>query len=458
MMPAIPGIVSNVSVAQGEATEVNLTYIGSTNNTGGGTTATFTNHAIGAASSDRLVVVGINYEDPGQPVISGVTIGGVSATEAVQVQSSNRGCSGIFYLKVTSGTTADIVVTYALGIDRSRINVWTIKDQGQDAAVATDSGNAASGTGLSMSVDIPANGCAIAVDTHGTGGTTTTWTGATDSHEGNIGSGTYGSAAETQPTGSARNAHTISTSHSNSTQGIAACCAVWTFGAPPPLDTRSISVSANQGNHTLRSLANTDGYNGTDDLDLTVTYTVDQFGTGTSTALLRTGTIPNTNGQSKITIIINSGVDLVSKGGNGGDGGDGDDASPFNGQPGSVGQDCILINTGDTAIPVTITNNGTYSSGGGGGGGGGARTGAGGSAPLANDGSAGGSTTGGAGGLGDNTAGDGGAGGDRGQAGNTGIAGVASGGSGGSAGTALDKNGHTVTENGSGSRFGPVTA
>jgi len=50
-------------------------------------------------------------------------------------------------------------------------------------------------------------------------------------------------------------------------------------------------------------------------------------------------------------------------------------------------------------------------------------------------------------------------GGNRGANGNAGVNGTTGGGgAGGNAGKRLKKNGHTVTENGSGTSFGPTTA
>lgn len=70
-----------------------------------GSTATFSTVSIGTASSDRIVIVGIVNDS--QPV-SSITIAGVSATQAVAI-----GHSALYYLNVTSGTTATIVVTLA---------------------------------------------------------------------------------------------------------------------------------------------------------------------------------------------------------------------------------------------------------------------------------------------------------------------------------------------------------
>ena len=233
----------------------------------------------------------------------------------------------------------------------------------------------------------------------------------------------------------------------------------------------SITVNSNQGEHTLRALALSDGWDGIEDIDLTVTYNANQIGTAISTALIQTGTIANSGGNSTIKVIISSGKELRGLGGDGGDGSI--TTSDAEGQAGGNGQDCFDINTGDTSIPITITNNGTYWSGGGGGGGGGqgntniqdgggggggASTGAGGNG--SNDGNDGTSTAGGSGANALNAnAGDGGNGGNRGAhgiAGTNGTLGV--GGARGLSGKKLRKNGHTVTLTGSGTAYGPTVS
>lgn len=86
------------------------TYIGTTQTTTGSTTQTLTAVSIGTASSDRRVVLALGAVGTTSGfTFSSVTIGGVSATKHVE----NGGEIGvaIFSLNVSSGTTADIVIT-----------------------------------------------------------------------------------------------------------------------------------------------------------------------------------------------------------------------------------------------------------------------------------------------------------------------------------------------------------
>lgn len=77
------------------------------NNGFGTSTTTFTNQAIGTASADRIVVVfGSSTFNP----TTGVTCGGNAMTLAVQSDPAGTQDASVWYLNVTTGTTATIVV------------------------------------------------------------------------------------------------------------------------------------------------------------------------------------------------------------------------------------------------------------------------------------------------------------------------------------------------------------
>lgn len=94
---------------------VTLSYIGANASTANTSTYTFTAEPIGAAQSDRDVVVFYTVGDTGTVgTVSSVTIGGNSAT--LDVNSANdRIIIGFARLRVTTGTTADIVVNCSGG-------------------------------------------------------------------------------------------------------------------------------------------------------------------------------------------------------------------------------------------------------------------------------------------------------------------------------------------------------
>lgn len=238
----------------------------------------------------------------------------------------------------------------------------------------------------------------------------------------------------------------------------------------------SFTISENQTNANLRSLAVAAGWDQVSPLE----------------AIIASGVIIGATSTSNAALTINgsylNGVDLVNNGiivGMGGKGGDGVISSS---SPGLSGGTALTV-----AAATTITNNGTIAGGGGGGGSGGGRpggssggvaypnapggSGGGGrssltdSAPGVNPyqlsqpamtGAAGTYAAGGAGGAGypnvdgSNRSGPGGAGGDWGSPGATGVSSSAAGGAGGAAGAAVTGN-INITWLVTGTRLGSVS-
>lgn len=98
-----------------------LTYIGSAFNTSDLSSYTFAGQSIGVAASDRDVVVVAHHRSNLDSQFLGCTIGGVAATEVARVarvEGANRQGVSIYAARVTTGTTADVVLT--LGPDITR--------------------------------------------------------------------------------------------------------------------------------------------------------------------------------------------------------------------------------------------------------------------------------------------------------------------------------------------------
>jgi hypothetical protein len=96
----------------------------------------FTTQAIGTASSDRIVVVGISWKgtaSAGMDIPSnGVIIGGVTATQGAYLRGTNSRATALYYANVPTGTTATIGITgYSNGfIDEIIINTGIITGSG----------------------------------------------------------------------------------------------------------------------------------------------------------------------------------------------------------------------------------------------------------------------------------------------------------------------------------------
>lgn len=215
---------------------ITLNYITTATQTTGGSSLTFSDVSIGSASADRVVVVAICSESNVPETFSGGTIGGNSATEAVVVEGTSSTVGtivAILYLAVPTGTTATIVSNYSGSVFRGICSVWTLTGDTPEL-IDIDTDTAPSGTGLSCSVDIPAN--AVGIAGYSQGNTfEVTWTGATERFDESVSGGSRFSTADVPAIGSDRNGHTVSVSHSNSTQTISEAVAVFTSGTPPPV-------------------------------------------------------------------------------------------------------------------------------------------------------------------------------------------------------------------------------
>lgn len=214
----------------------------------------------------------------------------------------------------------------------------------------------------------------------------------------------------------------------------------------------AFTISTNQTNANLRSLAVAAGWNTTDAVVATLAAGVvcqgsNYGGTGMTVDGAFPGTPPG--------LILNATAKIYGGGGNRGAKGS---PSVPNGQPGTAGGTAL-----NAVVAVTVTNNGTLAGGGGGGGGGGAADDglgyySGGDGQLgAYDGvGASGSTGAEPGGYG----GPGGTGGANGSAGNAGVAGIGgvangTGGTGGAAGKSVNGNSNISWLN-PGTRTGPI--
>ena len=169
----------------------NLTanYVTSVSNNGGGGFATspvtFSSVDIGTASATRKVIVGVGIDGyQGNEAYTSLTIGGVAAN---LIQEQNAASGGrpvaLYELDVSSGTSADIVVTftgtqtkcYSMGI-----GVWTIEG---GTLFSTVGSTADPGAG---NVNVPAGGTVIAIMTEGNAAATYAWANLTENFDNQV--------------------------------------------------------------------------------------------------------------------------------------------------------------------------------------------------------------------------------------------------------------------------------
>lgn len=111
---------------------------------------TFSGKSFGTASSDRYIIVGIQggINTTGGQTISSVTIGGVTATLVVQLQTSITNVSvrsALFIAAVPTGTTGDVVVTWAGTMLHCGIGIFAVTGLQSSTPTATATSGAQPG-------------------------------------------------------------------------------------------------------------------------------------------------------------------------------------------------------------------------------------------------------------------------------------------------------------------------
>lgn len=175
-MPSIIQVRRNVlhrGVAAVAASPPTWTATGNPASQNTGTTSvTFTAVPIGTASADRIVVALYNST----AVATGMTIGGVTATKAIDELTGISGLQ-MWYAAVPTGTTANIVVTAGGAMSNESLIVGKLT--GVTAAPSNTSVELPSSSDPSnISVTVPLTGFGI-VGIYGTP-TLVGWTGATE--------------------------------------------------------------------------------------------------------------------------------------------------------------------------------------------------------------------------------------------------------------------------------------
>jgi hypothetical protein len=162
------------------AASLALSFIGSNSSVADQTTYTFSSQSIGAAAADRDVIVFImGGFGATTGTIASVTIGGNAATIDVQRNQSagSQGAAcGIAQLRVASGTTATIAVTFSSGALNCIIAVYRLTGHADGSPFATGLDVT---DPINISINVPAGGVAVSgAALYRSGGTgNNTWTG-----------------------------------------------------------------------------------------------------------------------------------------------------------------------------------------------------------------------------------------------------------------------------------------
>ena len=200
------------------------TFITSTGDTASATTYTFNDVPIGGSG---LIAVSTHAEGISGRTLTSVSINGVSATIASQINAgtsppfAGNTNTGLVYLRVTGGTTANITITYSSSVNRCGIGVWRIQNNISDTPIQSQTVQQNTGTGLTITfTGLSTNNIGICAQTNGTYTTPITWTNATEDYDFDFGAFTFQISGADFITTIAGN-RTVSTSHTNSvTNGL----------------------------------------------------------------------------------------------------------------------------------------------------------------------------------------------------------------------------------------------
>jgi len=142
---------------------------------------TFSSAAIGAEAANRKVVIAITAAGSTNGVLSGVTVGGSSATERINFRYYST-ISAFYDIELATGTAEDIVVSLSGNKSHSSIGVWAAYGFATGTPSDTSTGAIATDT-VDITMTIPAKGGAIAAANIAGGSISVSWTGLTEDFE-----------------------------------------------------------------------------------------------------------------------------------------------------------------------------------------------------------------------------------------------------------------------------------
>lgn len=154
------------------------TYNG--NNTANNSSYTYSGISIGAASPDRYIIVGTGGRDASNRTFNSCTVGGASTTRLVHQATLNHLALFITDAPVTSGSTANIVISLSGTSQRNAVSVWALTGS-LSSITPLDTLNI-DASDPSGSLDVGAGGAHVAI-AYTNGGRSVTWTGVTEDYD-----------------------------------------------------------------------------------------------------------------------------------------------------------------------------------------------------------------------------------------------------------------------------------
>jgi len=196
---------------------------------------TFTGADLGAADTNRQIVLAVSgFSPPGTtlPVVTGVTIAGVTATLIVGGYDDGAAepFAEIWAASVPTGTSGNIVFSFNATVARLNCDIYRmIKSAG---TTANDTASADGfGATLDLSVNTTVDGCAVYVTQNINGSDPTAPTGFTEASTGDVdltGSNEWAGSGFITGIASAETPRTVTTDVSSGANSSAGVCASWT--------------------------------------------------------------------------------------------------------------------------------------------------------------------------------------------------------------------------------------
>jgi hypothetical protein len=207
-----------------------ITYVSYSGINTSQTTYTFNGISIGGPG---LIGVAIHNESTtAARTISSVSINGNAATIASQIAAGPGSLAytttGVAYLRITGGTTANISITFSGAVSRSAIGIWRIQNNISDTPIQTQTNSANNGTGLTINfTSLTTNNVAVCANTVGIETSSVSWTNATVRYNQAIAAGANTRVSGADFTTTSSGNRTVITSNANSGQPLTLVGVVW---------------------------------------------------------------------------------------------------------------------------------------------------------------------------------------------------------------------------------------
>lgn len=178
----MPGVSFQALLSKGGGGAANPTmaFVVGSSQVADGATQTYSTLSLGVAATNRKIIVGCGWQ--GTVTLSSATIGGVAATIVLQAASSSVSNVALIIADVPTGTTGDVVLTLSGSTQRSVVGVYRVVDLTSSTAHATSNATSSTAGVITGSLNVPANGFAIAAACTADG-SAWTWTAPTEDYD-----------------------------------------------------------------------------------------------------------------------------------------------------------------------------------------------------------------------------------------------------------------------------------